>query len=157
MSEAKNPGANAGVVELPGEGFPIKADVDLQNYLDRLRRYPVHIGCTWLPIWQIHSTVDDAEAFMTRYMQFIEQMMTTELIDIFARPTFLPVPIARLCTQLWTPKRVDHIIDVAKSRKLAIDINEVAQVPDQTVYYASAAGRPEVQLRHRQPQPERDA
>ncbi len=86
---------------------------------------------TWLPIWQIDTMVDDAEAFMQRYMQFIEQVMTTEPIDIFGWPTFLPVPIARQYSQLWTPKRVDHMIEMAKSRKLAIEINEVAHVPDE--------------------------
>src|ERR1700745_1012303 len=76
--------------------------------------------------------VDDAEQFMQRYMQFIEQILTTEPIHIFGWPTFLPVPIARQYTQLWTPKRVDRIIEMAKARKLAIEINEVAHVPDET-------------------------
>jgi histidinol phosphatase-like PHP family hydrolase len=87
---------------------------------------------TWLAIWQIDTHVDDEEAFMTRYMQFIEQMMTTEPIDIFGWPTFLPVPIARQYSQLWTKPRVDRIIEIAKAKKLAIEINEVAHVPDET-------------------------
>jgi len=96
---------------------------------------------TWLPIWQIDTMVDDAEAFMHRYTQFIEQLMTTEPINIFGWPTFLPVPIARQYTQLWTPKRVDHIIEMAKAKKLAIEINEVAHVPDETfIMRAKKAG-----------------
>jgi histidinol phosphatase-like PHP family hydrolase len=87
---------------------------------------------TWLAIWQIDTHVDDAEEFMKRYMQFIEQIMTTEPIDIFAWPTFLPVPIARQYSQLWTSQRRQRIIDLAKARKLAIEINEVAHVPDDT-------------------------
>jgi histidinol phosphatase-like PHP family hydrolase len=75
--------------------------------------------------------VDDGEEFMTRYMQFIEQVLTTEPIDIFAWPTFLPVPIARQYAQLWTPQRVDRIIDLARARKIAIEINELAHVPDE--------------------------
>ena len=63
---------------------------------------------TWLAISQIDTMVDDAEAFMTRYKQFIEQVMITEPIDIFAWPTFLPVPSARQYAQLWTPKRVPN-------------------------------------------------
>lgn len=161
----KERGVNIGIVEHPGEGYPIHTDADLQKYIDNLRKYPVHVGLQpvyagwskafskpvldqldyvlmdaltlpkpdggWLAIWQIDTMVDDAEAFMTRYMQFIEQVMTTEPIDIFAWPTFLPVPIARQYTQLWTPKRVDHIIEMAKARKLAIEINELAHVPDE--------------------------
>jgi histidinol phosphatase-like PHP family hydrolase len=92
---------------------------------------------TWLPIWQIDTHVDDAEEFMQRYMQFIEQVMTTEPIDIFAWPTFLPVPIARQYTQLWTKPRVDRIIDLARQRRLAIEINEVAHVPDENFIRAA--------------------
>lgn len=162
----KDRGVHVGIVEHPGEGFPIKTDADLQTYIDRLRKYPVHIGLqpvyagwskafskpildqldyvlmdaltlpnpdgTWLAIWQIDTMVDDAESFMQRYMQFIEQVMTTEPIDIFAWPTFLPVPIARQYHELWTPQRVDHILEMAKAKKLAIEINEVAHVPDET-------------------------
>ena len=87
---------------------------------------------TWLAIWQIDTMVDDPEEFMTRYMQFIEQLLTTEPIDIFAWPTFLPVPIARQYAQLWTPHRVDRILDLAQARKIAIEINEVAHVPDES-------------------------
>jgi histidinol phosphatase-like PHP family hydrolase len=86
---------------------------------------------TWLAIWQIDTHVDDEEAFMTRYMQFIEQVLTTEPIDIFAWPTFLPVPIARQYQKLWTRPRMQRIIDLAHARKIAIEINEVAHVPDE--------------------------
>jgi hypothetical protein len=95
----------------------------------------------WLAIWQIDTIVDDEEAFMTRYMQFIEQVLTTEPIDIFAWPTFLPVPIARQYSQLWTRQRTGRIIDLAKARKIAIEINEVAHVPDETfITQAKRAG-----------------
>ena len=87
---------------------------------------------TWLPIWQIDTMVDDSEAFMNRYMRFIEQILTTEPIDIFGWPTFLPVPIAREYSQLWTKPRVSRIIELTKARKIAIEINEVAHVPDES-------------------------
>ena len=86
---------------------------------------------TSLALWQIDTHVDDEEAFMSRYMQFIEQVLTTEPIDIFGWPTFLPVPIAREYTRLWTRQRIDRIIDLAKAKKIAIEINEVAHVPDE--------------------------
>jgi hypothetical protein len=87
---------------------------------------------TWWAIWQIDTMVDDAEEFMTRYTQFIEQVLTTEPIDVFGWPTFLPVPIARDYAQLWTPRRVDRIIELTKARNVAIEINEVAHVPDES-------------------------
>ena len=96
---------------------------------------------TWLAIWQIDTMVDDGEQFMNRYIQFIEQILTTEQVDIFGWPTFLPVPIARQYTQLWTPERVSRIIELAKSRKIAIEINELAHVPDENfVTRAKQAG-----------------
>lgn len=85
----------------------------------------------WLAIWQIDTMVDDEQAFMTRYLQFIEQVLTTEPIHIFGWPTFLPVPIARQYSELWTTPRMSQIIDLAQSRKIAIEINEVAHVPDE--------------------------
>jgi len=102
----------------------------------------------WLEIWQIDTTVDDEEEFMTRYMRFIEQVLTTEPIDIFAWPTFLPVPIARLYKELWTPPRVERIISLCRDRaqgprdrKIAVEINEVAHVPDETfILKAKRAG-----------------
>lgn len=86
---------------------------------------------TWWAIWQIDTIVDDEEEFMARYTQFIEQLLTTEPIDVFGWPTFLPVPIARDYKRLWTRQRVDRIIELAKQKKLAIEINEVAHVPDE--------------------------
>jgi len=95
----------------------------------------------WLAIWQIDTMVDDEKKFMTRYMQFIEQVLTTEPIDVFGWPTFLPVPIARLYTQLWTEARVERIIDLAKAKRIAIEINEVAHVPDENfILLAKRAG-----------------
>ena len=93
----------------------------------------------WLAIWQIDTMVDDGEAFMQRYMQFIEQLLTTEPLDIFGWPTFLPVPIARQYRELWTRPRIDRIIDLCADanqpgrpgKRLAIEINELAHVPDE--------------------------
>jgi len=81
--------------------------------------------------------VDDGEEFMAGYMKFIEQVLTTEPIDVFGWPTFLPVPIARQYTQLWTRPRVDRIIELAQARKIAIEINEVAHVPDENFILAA--------------------
>jgi histidinol phosphatase-like PHP family hydrolase len=93
---------------------------------------------SYLAIWQIDTMVDDEGAFMTRYMHFIEQVLTTEPIDIFGWPTFLPVPIAREYSRLWTDRRIHRIIEMcanppkgSQAKKIAIEINEVAHVPDE--------------------------
>ena len=92
---------------------------------------------SYLAIWQIDTMVDDEDAFMTRYLQFIEQVLTTEPIDIFGWPTFLPVPIARQYSQLWTRPRINRILDLAQAKKIAIEINEVAHVPDENFIAAA--------------------
>lgn len=160
-----------GILEHPGPGYKIQSDVDLKQYIDGLRAYPVRIGLQpvyagwsksfstsvlgqldyilmdaltlprpgggWTAIWQIDTMVDDAEEFMSGYTKFIEQVLTTEPIDIFGWPTFLPVPIARQYKQLWTRQRVARIIDLARARKIAIEINEVAHVPDEDFILAA--------------------
>jgi len=93
----------------------------------------------WVAIWPIDTMVDDEEEFMGRYMKFIEQILTTEPIDVFGWPTFLPVPIARQYKRLWTHERVDRIIELARARTIAIEINEVAHLPDED--FVSAAKR----------------
>ncbi len=109
---------------------------------------------TSLALWQIDTHVDDEEAFMTRYMQFIEQVLTTEPIDIFGWPTFLPVPIAREYSRLWTDRRIHRIIEMcanppkgSHAKKIAIEINEVAHVPDEKFINKSEASGPEVHIR----------
>ncbi|HXY01184.1 MAG TPA: hypothetical protein VEI54_09710 [Candidatus Limnocylindrales bacterium] len=91
----------------------------------------------WVAIWQIDTMVDDGEEFMSGYLKFIEQVLTTEPIDIFGWPTFLPVPIARQYKQLWTRQRVERVIELARARKIAIEINEVAHVPDEDFIVAA--------------------
>lgn len=88
-------------------------------------------GGGWLAIWQIDTMIDDGQAFMQSYLNFIEKILTTEPIAIFGWPTFLPVPIARNYADLWTRERMQRIIDAAVARKIAIEINELAHVPDE--------------------------
>ena len=88
-------------------------------------------GGGWLAIWQIDTMVDDGDAFIEPYLDFIEQILRTEPIHIFGWPTFLPVPIARQYSDLWTYERMQRIIDAAVARNIAIEINELAHVPNQ--------------------------
>ena len=95
---------------------------------------------SWLAIWQIDTMVDNGEEFMVGYMKFIEHVLSAEPIDVFGWPTFLPAPIARQYSQLWTRPRVDRIIELAQARKIAIEINEVAHVPDENFILAAKRG-----------------
>jgi histidinol phosphatase-like PHP family hydrolase len=84
---------------------------------------------SWLRIWRADTKVADKEAFMKRYVDFNLQILSSEPIDIFAWPTFLPACIADEYDALWTDERMQKIIDVAVKKDIAIELNELAKVP----------------------------
>jgi histidinol phosphatase-like PHP family hydrolase len=84
---------------------------------------------SWLRIWRKDTKVADKEAFMERYIDFNLQILSSEPIDIFAWPTFLPACIAEEYDALWTGERMQKIIDVAVKKDIAIELNELAKVP----------------------------
>jgi histidinol phosphatase-like PHP family hydrolase len=69
------------------------------------------------------------DEFMELYMRHIVQILTHEPIDIFARPTYLPINFARHYDQLWTKERVRTIIELASARDIALEIQENTRVP----------------------------
>lgn len=95
----------------------------------------------WMYLWAADTFIEDEEAFMERYVAYIHQLLETERIDIFAWPTYLPAGIAREYRRLWTNARMLGVIERARARSVAIEINEVARVPDATfIGLAKAAG-----------------
>jgi histidinol phosphatase-like PHP family hydrolase len=175
LALGKDRGVQLGILEHPGPNFAIKSDADLKQYIDTLRKHPVHIGLQpvylgwskafskdlltqldyilmdaltlpkrdggYIELWQVTTQYDDEESFMHCYTQFIEQILTTEPIDIFGWPTFLPVAIARDYSQLWTRPRMEHIVELAAARKIAIEINEASHMPDEIfIQLAKQAG-----------------
>jgi histidinol phosphatase-like PHP family hydrolase len=84
---------------------------------------------SWLRIWRADTKVEDKDAFMKRYMDFNLQVLSTEPVDIFAWPTFLPACIADEYDVLWTDELMQKIIDLALKKDIAIEINEPAKVP----------------------------
>jgi histidinol phosphatase-like PHP family hydrolase len=84
---------------------------------------------SYLRIWRNDLFIEDMDAFMEMYMHHIVQILTHEPIDIFARPTYLPINFARHYEQLWTPERVRTIIDLASARHIALEIQENTRIP----------------------------
>lgn len=78
---------------------------------------------------------------MKRYMDYALEVLTTQPVDIFAWPLFLPVCIARDYYELWTEKRMGQIITAAKMRNIAIEINDMAHKPHEAfILKAKQAG-----------------
>ncbi len=81
-------------------------------------------------VWEYATYIDDAEAFMEKNMAHYLNILTgDEPLHIFACPLLLPYCIEREYTKLWTRKRMQTIIDAAKARNIAIEINDMMRVP----------------------------
>ena len=93
-------------------------------------------------LWEYNAYIDDPEAFMERNMQHYMDILTgEEPLDIFACPLFLPCCIQREYNTLWTKKRLQQIIDAAKARNIAIEINDIVRVPhEEFILMAKRAG-----------------
>ncbi len=93
-------------------------------------------------LWEYNAYIDDPDAFMKRNMQHYMDILTgSEPLDIFACPLFLPICIQRKYDLLWTKKRLQQIVDAARARDIAIEINDTAHVPHEDfILMAKKAG-----------------
>ena len=75
-------------------------------------------------LWKAEKVkIDDPQDFMERYTAFNVEVISTEPIDIFANPTYLPAAVAKDFDALWTPARMKRIIDAAVKHHVAIEIS----------------------------------
>jgi len=82
-----------------------------------------------IKLWTPAFRCNDAQDFMDRYVDFHEEVMAKEPIDIMANPTFLPEALEPDYDKLWTEKRNRKIIESAVRHKVAIEINSRYRVP----------------------------
>lgn len=81
-------------------------------------------------LYSNHNYFEDPEEFMELYMNHIENILTTEPINIFGRPTFLPINFARYYDRLWTKERMMRIITLAGEKNIALEIATPTHFPD---------------------------
>jgi hypothetical protein len=92
----------------------------------------------WLP--EETPAIPDPQAFMDMLVRRIQSIMQ-EPIDIYANPTFLPDQIAAQYDLLWTPERMNKVIDAAILNDVAIEINARRSIPSPAfIKAAKAAG-----------------
>lgn len=93
-------------------------------------------------LWEYNAYIDDPERFMEQNMRHYLDILTgDEPLDVFACPLFLPCCIQREYDKLWTSKRLETIIEAAKARDIAIEINDTAHVPHEAfILKAKQAG-----------------
>jgi hypothetical protein len=84
---------------------------------------------------------DDPQVFMDTLVDRIVTIMDTEPIDIYANSTFLPAVIADDYDALWTPQRMQKVIDAAVRNDVAIEINARYRLPSEAfIRLAKKAG-----------------
>ena len=81
----------------------------------------------WIP--EEVGEIPDPEVFMEMLVDRILGVLNHEPIDIHANPTFLPDTIAHDYDRLWTPERMQKVIDAAKANDVAIEINNRYRIP----------------------------
>ncbi len=81
----------------------------------------------WIP--EEVGEIRDPEQFMEMFVSRIVGILNIEPIDIHANPTFLPDVIARDYDRLWTPARMERVIEAAKANDVAIEINNRYRIP----------------------------
>ena len=80
-------------------------------------------------MWSPGFEVGDPERFMDQYVEFHEEVIASEPIDILANCTWLPKAIEKEYDRLWTPKRFRKIIDAAVKHGVAMEINSLYLIP----------------------------
>lgn len=80
-------------------------------------------------LWFPEVRIEDKQDFMDRYVDFNVRVISSEPIDIFANPTFLPSCIANEYDALWTKERMQKVIDAAVKYGVAIEINSRYNIP----------------------------
>jgi hypothetical protein len=92
----------------------------------------------WIP--EEIGVITDKQAFMEMLVKRIEGVMR-EPIDIYANATYIPDQIAPEYDALWTPQRMQRVIDAALRNNVAIEINNRRRIPSPTfLKMAKAAG-----------------
>jgi hypothetical protein len=73
--------------------------------------------------------IADKQRFMDMLVKRAVGILDHEPIDIHANPTFLPDVIAAEYDQLWTPERMQKLIEAAKRNDIAIEISNRYRLP----------------------------
>ncbi len=76
-------------------------------------------------------TVPDKQKFMDDLVGRIGKILSTEPVNIYVNPTFLPECIAGEYDKLWTRERMLKVIEFAVKNHVAIEINNRYRIPSE--------------------------
>ena len=117
-------GQRFGILEHPGSAyssFGLDTDAELRHYAAQLRRFPVHVGLQPMFVGWAGQFSTEALSELDYVLMDADttDILTNEPLQIFARPTYLPINFARHYDEIWTPGPMSMIIDLAKARDIA--------------------------------------
>ena len=69
------------------------------------------------------------QAYMEHLVDQTVLILTNEPADIYANPTYLPDALQGDFDRLWTPERVDRVLDVLEKYHIALEINPRYRIP----------------------------
>ncbi len=78
---------------------------------------------------EVHFDGIGKEGYMEHLVDQTVRILTDEPADIYANPTFLPDVLQPEYGKLWTPERVDRVLDVLEKYHIALEINPRYLIP----------------------------
>lgn len=93
-------------------------------------------------LWIKEETeIGDPQNFMEQLVDRTVKIISTEPIDIYVNASYVPDEINHLYDELWTPERMDRVINALVDKKVAMEINDRRKIPSATfIKRAKAAG-----------------
>ena len=82
----------------------------------------------WIPT---ETWVDNEQDFMNYLVNTIVKILSTEPINMYVNPTYLPAQMADRYDSFWTEERMDKVIKAAKDHNIAIEINNRFKIPSE--------------------------
>ena len=87
------------------------------------------------------GVIADPQEFMDTLVERAVGILNNEPIDIYVNPTFIPDQLSKDYDKLWTPARMQQVVDAAAKNRVAIELNDRYKLPSAAfVKMAKAAG-----------------
>jgi len=80
----------------------------------------------WIPA-EVH--VEDPEEFMDTLVERTVEIIEKEPIDILANPSYLPAALMDRYDELWTPSRIQPVVEAMARHGVAMEINARTRLP----------------------------
>lgn len=83
----------------------------------------------WIPE---ETEIGNPQVFMEQLVDNIESILDNEPVDIYVNATYLPEALSERYDELWTPERMDRVIEALKRNYVAMEISARYKIPSDT-------------------------